>query len=289
MTREHEWFERHVALLCTRMLEVDAIIEHPISRSDVYIPKFRLRVEIQRVGTDFLGRTQKYFAAGSRTVWLITESNRSSLGREALSRQPGVQVRVRDPRSEREPTCVPWSGENAARDPLAFAVIVTVNEPFGPCRDVEHPTNGGPGSRDMSLSDLLERLFSDEIAWYQPGFADLGHGAWLTPGQAEMLERENKPLSERRGPWLARARPWVGDHAPIERLAVRVPRTWPERQVNRLRWFGRQTGTAARMLIHSVGRLLSAVRASLQPDTIARAYRTTNATVENPGGRAPRD
>lgn len=110
MSWEHLWLQNRIAKIIRKLhgLDLEPVIEHPPSHSDVYVPGANpLAIEIQRWSTRFEARTLAREQQGLQVLWLITEDARGKATENALFRLPAARVRVHD-RNTRSRKLRPW-------------------------------------------------------------------------------------------------------------------------------------------------------------------------------------
>lgn len=68
---EHLWMKDRLYRIA-KALGAEAVVEHSLTRADVFLPEHNLVLEYQRWNTDFLGRTAQRTSAGAaRTIWMF--------------------------------------------------------------------------------------------------------------------------------------------------------------------------------------------------------------------------
>lgn len=69
--KEHLWIKGRLFKIA-RKLGIQAVVEHSLTRADVYLPEQKLVLEYQRWDTDYRDRTAQRASAGAaRTVWMF--------------------------------------------------------------------------------------------------------------------------------------------------------------------------------------------------------------------------
>lgn len=121
--KEHLWIKGRLFKIA-RKLGIPAVVEHSLTRADVFLPEQELVLEYQRWDTNFRYRTAQRAAAGAaRTVWMLPWQPPNAPRTKALMefnrevfQHGGIYVAVRN-KDDRHKIQRPW--ENSAQERTA--------------------------------------------------------------------------------------------------------------------------------------------------------------------------
>lgn len=124
---EHLWMKGRLYSI-VKALGSEAVVEHSLTRADVFVPEHDLVLEYQRWNTDFVARTRQRTSSGAaRTIWLfpsrLPEGAPSALRKtfdKEVFQNGGIYVSVLNPSGNYEPQR-PWEDPSQERTALLFA------------------------------------------------------------------------------------------------------------------------------------------------------------------------
>ncbi|MGN0094816.1 MAG: hypothetical protein ACI38U_02020 [Corynebacterium sp.] len=170
---EHLWIKGRLFKIA-QSLGAEAVVEHSLTRADVFLPGHNLVLEYQRWNTDFRERTAQRSSTGAaQTVWMLPWQPSNAPRTRALRsfnnevfEHGGIYVAVRnkDKRSELQR---PWEDASQERTARLYA---------GGSIAVFDPRNGALVRRELSLATVLAEIMSGERI--------LAHALVLTKGNA---------------------------------------------------------------------------------------------------------
>jgi len=157
MSAQHLWFQHRLVTVCNSM-EYEAILEHSLTFADVYVPKAKYCLEVQRWPTDFLHRTEARLAKGARVLWLLTEDAKTAGITRALSEHPAVRLRAVS--RENGHSLQPWYFPKQNAD-----AILVVGETVAGTRRLKDRSFE---KSSMDAAQFLKEVFEGRRVWLPP-------------------------------------------------------------------------------------------------------------------------
>jgi hypothetical protein len=190
-TTEHQWMKRRIWYLVTHVIGRSAAIEDYRTRSDVLVVDPRWSIEVQRVHTDWLRRTEQRHQARCQVLWILTEGARSKSTRDLLFTGPAVRSKVVSVSNNQPAT--PWDSDPC--DDKRQKVHVRF---FGTVVVRGRDRRLGSGSID-GITFLKEILDGDRV-WHSYVKA-LDYAGWVRHEDfEESMRTSRRPTSSRRVP-----------------------------------------------------------------------------------------
>lgn len=157
--QEHLWMKGRLFKIAQR-LGAEAVVEHSLTRADVFLPEQNLVLEYQRWDTDFRGRTAQRSSAGAaRTVWMFPWQPPDALRTPALMafnrevfQHGGIYVAVRNKDEYRE-LQRPWEDSSQERTARLYASGSIA---------VFDPDLGALVRKELSLATVLAQIISGD-------------------------------------------------------------------------------------------------------------------------------
>jgi hypothetical protein len=156
---EHRWMKGRLYKIA-RSLGAEAVVEHSLTRADVFLPAHDLVLEYQRWNTDLLGRTAQRSSKGAtRTVWMFPTQPPNAPSTRKLRafnhevfEHGGIYVAVRskDRRSELQK---PWEDPSQERTARLYASGSIA---------VFDPERGALIRRELSLATVLAEIIDGD-------------------------------------------------------------------------------------------------------------------------------
>lgn len=156
---EHLWMKGRLFKIAQR-LGAEAVVEHSLTRADVFLPEHNLVLEYQRWNTDFLGRTAQRTSAGAaRTIWMFPWQPPNAPRTRALKafnsevfEHGGIYVAVRN-KDDRRELQRPWEDASQERTARLYASGSIA---------VFDPDRGTLIRKQLSLATVLAQIISGD-------------------------------------------------------------------------------------------------------------------------------
>jgi hypothetical protein len=156
---EHLWMKGRLFKIVQR-LGAEAVVEHSLTRADVFLPEQNLVLEYQRWNTDFLRRTAQRSSAGAAdTVWMFPWQPSNAPRTRALNafnsevfEHGGIYVAVRN-KDDRRELQRPWEDASQERTARLYASGSIA---------VFDPDRGKLIRKQLSLATVLAQIISGD-------------------------------------------------------------------------------------------------------------------------------
>ncbi|MBV0917240.1 hypothetical protein KC238_08220 [Mycobacteroides chelonae] len=224
MSEEHKWLQNRLLVVC-RHAGHEAIPEHRVTDSDIYVPSADYAIEVQRWPTDWKKRTKARMDKGAKVLWMIPDSMGSEKNRsDALFSLPCVRVRVHARGDENQPL-QPWDNK-ADNHNAVLSVFATVAR-------YDSTNEKLVSARYVDAIKFFRQILDGQRAWYPKNILEplgLDYAAWVLDSDlnaaksAAQARREAEQESRRAELAAARARHEAeeevrrAEHQRLERL-----------------------------------------------------------------------
>lgn len=156
---EHLWVKGRLFKVA-QSLGAEAVVEHSLTRADVFLPEHNLVLEYQRWSTDFRGRTaQRWSTGAARTIWMFPwqppnapRTGTLKLFNNEVFEHGGIYVAVRN-KDDLSELQRPWEDPSQERTARLYASGSIA---------VFDPDRGALIRRQLSLATVLAEIMSDE-------------------------------------------------------------------------------------------------------------------------------